>query len=177
MGGLVAVRNDLIYLSRRAKTPADYVFGCNFAINKYVLEAIRGFKPWLGRIKGMLLSGEEWDFVMRALGKGFRVCFSKNALVYHLIPLSKITMERIRKMSTGMSRTRCMLAYEHDFHMPLSEYLIRCSIAMLRDITEIMVHILTLNKPKAMKNIYDLALHLGTVLLCRSTIRKLRDIE
>jgi len=176
LGSLVAVRNDLIYLSRKTRNPADYVFGCNFAIDKHVLRVLKGFKPWLGRIKDMLLSGEEWDFVTRAVGKGFQVCFSRNAIVYHLIPLSKITIGRIKRMSAGMSRTRCVLAYERVFHVSLSKYLIRCSIAALKDVVETILYMLVSDKPRTMKKVYDLVLHLGIVLLCRDTIYRLRGI-
>jgi len=174
LGGLVAIRNDIIYLSGRARNPADYVYGCNFAIDKRVLEAVKGFKPWLGRAKGMLLSGEEWDFVVRAIDKGFHVCFSTDAVVYHLIPPSKITIDRVKRMGVGIARTRCVLAHEHVLHATLGKYLIRCGIAALRDIAVLTIHIFLRDMPKTVKKIYDLITHLATVLLCRDTIRRLR---
>jgi len=177
LGGLIAVRNDLTYMSKRTWNPADYVFGCNFAIDKNVLESLRGFKPWLGRVRGMLLSGEEWDFVSRALSKGFKVCFSGSAFIYHIIPPSKITIKRMMRMCVDMGRTRCILAHERVFNKSLSIYFIYCAIAVFKDLIEAVINMLMLNEPKTMKKIYDSALHLNTILLCKDTIHKLRSIK
>jgi len=171
LGGLIAVRNDIVYLSGEAKSPADYVFGCNFAISKYVLKKVKGFKPWLGRIKGTLLSGEEWDFVTRALNKGFRVCFAKKAIVFHLIPYTKISIERIRRMGIGMGKTRCLLAYEHCLDKSLSFYLLRCATALYKDLIEMPIHLLLNDRPKFIRDLYNLIVHSTSFLMCKRVLK------
>ncbi len=170
LGGIVAVRNDVIYYSRKNVNPQDYVFGCNFAIRRNVLEALKGFKPWLGRRGGLLLSGEEWDLCSRAVMKGFKICMSINSIVYHIIHVSKINSRRILNLSRDLGRTRCLLAYEGVLHRNFPKYLIRTLGATIKDIIEFTLTLLLINYALTMSRIFNFLLHLNTILLCKDAI-------
>ena len=169
LGGIIAVRNDVLLYKRL--NPADYVYGCNFAIDRTALEVTKGFKPWLGRVCGRLLSGEEWDLVSRALRKGLKVCFSKDAVVYHLIPILKISIRRILGMSKGLGETRCILAYEGSIGEKFFIYMLRRYIALFKDFVECLVYMLLGNEVKAVGKIYELLLHINTLIFCKNAIK------
>lgn len=169
LGGIVAVRNDVLLYRRR--NPADYVYGCNFAIDRTTLETTRGFKPWLGRICGKLLSGEEWDLVARAVKKGLKVCFAKNAAVYHLIPVSKINIRRILNMSKDLGRTRCILIYDGSIDEKFSRYMLKRYITLPRDFIECVLYLIAGDFARAVNKIYELLLHLNTIISCKNVIK------
>lgn len=173
LGGIVAIRNDVLFSKK--KNPADYVYGCNFAIDRTVLEITKGFKPWLGRACGKLLSGEEWDLVARAMRKGLKVCFLKDAAVYHLIPASKISIRRILNMSKGLGETRCILAYDGSIDERFSGYILRRYIALPKDFIECLIYLLARNYAQAINKIYELLLHLNTIILCKNAMRGVRE--
>jgi GT2 family glycosyltransferase len=59
-----------------------FMIGCNVAIHHKVFEAIGPFDTGLGR--GTLIdSGEDRDFLYRALKQGFKIVCSPESLVYH----------------------------------------------------------------------------------------------
>lgn len=176
LGGVIAVRNDIAYL--HSARPEDYVYGCNFAVAKYVFRSVKGFKPWLGRVKGMLLSGEEWDFVVRAIKKGFKVCFVPKAIAYHLVPPTKLCISRVWRMAIGIGRTRCILSYEGTLDTSLLRYLFRSTIAILRDLDHLFLDLakipLRKNTANLVRGIYNVVCRLATIFTCRDTLLKTR---
>ena len=174
LGGIIAVRNDIAY-SNGAR-PEDYVYGCNFAVARHVFQSVKGFKPWLGRAKGTLLSGEEWDLVARAVKKGFKVCFVPRAIAYHLVPPTKLNISRVWKMAIGLGRTRCILSHEGTLDVNLLRYLLRSTIAVFKDLDYILLNlakVLLVRKDVAnlIKGIHNVVCHLATALTCRGTIQ------
>lgn len=177
LGGIIAVRNDVAYLN--GARPEDYVYGCNFAVAKYVFESVKGFKPWLGRVKGMLLSGEEWDFVARAIKKGFKICFVPKAIAYHIIPPTKLSISRVWKMAVGLGRTRCILSYEGVLDTNLLKYLFRTTVAIFKDLNFIFLNLakmLLLRRDFAnlVKWVYNVTCHLATILMCKNTLLRVK---
>ena len=61
---------------------SKFMIGCNFAVNRKVFEAVGPFDTGLGR-GTQIDSGEDRDFLYRALKKGFKIVYSPNMLVYH----------------------------------------------------------------------------------------------
>lgn len=170
LGGMVAVRNDIAFA--RARTPADYVYGCNFGVQKRVLESVRGFKPWLGRVGGTLLSGEEWDLVARALARGFRVCFAPRAAVLHVVPPTKISVARVLRMARGTAWTRCVLAYEGSFLHGLRSMLLRYAASIPLDAVRILGFAALGRGSQAMKAFMDLLTHLYAVSECITVLKR-----
>ena len=179
LGGIIAVRNDIAYLN--SIRPEDYVYGCNFAVAKRVFESLKGFKPWLGRIKGTLLSGEEWDFVARAVKKGFKVCFVARAIAYHLIPPTKLHISRVWKMAVGIGKTRCILSYEGILSTALSRYLLLSAIAIFKDLDYIFINLIRMllrkNAANLVKGIYNIICHLTTIFACKSTLLEIKPLS
>ncbi len=165
LGGLLAIRNDIAYAKHR--NVADFVYGCNFAIRRSVLHLVKNFKPWLGRVSGTLLSGEEWDLVIRAAMKNAKICFAPKAAVLHLVPITKISLRRVYNMAKGIGVTRCLLAYEGSLNQSLLKYLLTRIIGI---IIHIVMSLTTTTQPKKLYHVYCVLTNLFSLLLCRETI-------
>ena len=51
------------------------------------------FKTTLGRVKSSLISGEDTDFVQQLYDKGYRGAYSPEAIVHHMIPPERTTLQ------------------------------------------------------------------------------------
>lgn len=158
LGPLVAVRNDVILKSKKSK-PQDYVYGCNFAIHRDVLKVVKGFKPWLGRVRGILLSGEEWDLAARAYHKGLKICLEKKAVVYHVITPNKIILKRIIDLGVTTAMVRALLLYEGTIQKPPVSYLTGCYLILPKDVIEFLYYTLRRRFQNSIKKIHELIVH------------------
>jgi|GEM_PF-1729924 len=159
LGSLVAVRNDIVLLSRRVK-PQDYVYGCNFAMRRNVLKEVKGFKPWLGRVRGTLLGGEESDLVARAYYRGFKICFEKDAVIYHIITPNKITLKRVINAGISTAKVRALLQYEGSIRRSRSLYLVGCCIILPKDVIELLYSIVLGKHQYSVKKLHEFIIHL-----------------
>ncbi len=110
------------YLHYPKKKIIDLIYGTNFSVKKEVFNKIGYFLPNLGRVQGKLLSGEEFEFLLRALKRGFKLGFNPRAIVYHKVFPYRFTLEYIKKRcwSQGASYARILL-----IHKEYKEYLKR----------------------------------------------------
>lgn len=70
----------------------DDIIGCNFAVKRSVFERIGYFSESLGRKYGVLLSGEETEFLQRARRAKLKVLFIPDAKVYHIVYPHRLTL-------------------------------------------------------------------------------------
>ncbi len=112
-GGFVGVGN---YYHVSSGNPLLYVKGGNMAVRKKVFENVGLFKPHLGRVRGKLLSGEESDFVVRAMRKSFSICYVPGAVMYHKIYPYKLSFRYILKHSWNGGVSRRILTLEKTIH-------------------------------------------------------------
>jgi len=92
--------------------PLRYVKGGNMAVRRRVFDEIGLFKPYLGRVRGKLLSGEESDFVVRAMRKRFSVCYVPGAVMYHKVYPYRLGFWYMMKRSWNGGVSRRKLAFE-----------------------------------------------------------------
>jgi hypothetical protein len=51
---------------------------------------IGGFAPHLGKLRGTLLSGEDYDFCRRVQAAGFRAVYCPEMRVHHFVPANRV---------------------------------------------------------------------------------------
>jgi len=101
------------YLHYSKKKIIDLIYGTNFSVTKAVFNKIGYFLPSLGRVRGKLLSGEEYEFLLRAVKLGFRLGFNPKAIVYHKVFPYRFSIEYIKRRcwSQGASYARILLVH------------------------------------------------------------------
>ncbi|MBU4176058.1 MAG: glycosyltransferase [Actinobacteria bacterium] len=86
--------------------PANYVWGCNFAIRKRVLEEVGGFHPDCYPHEMIRYMGDGESAVANEVQKrGYRVLYHPKASVYHHISASRMTLDYLyaRSFNQGIS--------------------------------------------------------------------------
>lgn len=82
--------------------------GVNYAISRELFEEIGGFDESVGVITGrkVQIYGEDSDFTLRALEKGYHVLYNPRSIVFHPVPLSRQTKAFVRNRLkiTGITR-------------------------------------------------------------------------
>ena len=73
--------------------------GGNMAFRRTGLARYGGFDPSLGRVNGRLIGGEENDFFERLLRGGETIWYVPGAVMWHIIPPSKLTADYFRRLS------------------------------------------------------------------------------
>lgn len=89
--------------------PADerwMFYGANMAFRAAVFRTGYRFDERLGRQPGTLISGEETELMMRIARKGGRGFYVPEAVVYHPVPLERMTESYLRRWFVGMGATR-----------------------------------------------------------------------
>ena len=89
---------------------ASHFVGANFAFRRTIFERIGGFHPYLGRSGKGLLSGEDTEYVRRALGSGAVAVFSPRMAVRHWVAPERVDRGYLRRVAKGRGRTRVALA-------------------------------------------------------------------
>ena len=83
----------------------DYPRGSNMTFRKSVFEQIGKFNTALGRIGQNLGGGEEKDIYQRIYSRGLTVYNLPTALVYHAVPVSRTSVDFIRKQAIGVGQS------------------------------------------------------------------------
>lgn len=82
-----------------------YPGGGNMAIRRTAVEHYGAFDPRLGRTGSNPMGGEEKDLFARLRAGGGRIGYVPGAVIYHIIPASKLTPEYFKRLTrmTGVS--------------------------------------------------------------------------
>lgn len=86
------------YMKKEGK---KYPRGSNMTFRTDVFSTCGDFNTSLGRIKRVMLGGEEKDIAFRILNSGMKIAYIPEAIVYHLVPESRTTLEFIREQALG----------------------------------------------------------------------------
>jgi glycosyltransferase involved in cell wall biosynthesis len=96
------------YLSRldlgshwKPVTSPAAAIGANFAFRRTVFDRIGGFRKDLGRKGQVLLSGEETEFIRRALDAGFTMIYSADAWIKHWVARSRVNLNYLSQVAYG----------------------------------------------------------------------------
>jgi glucosyl-dolichyl phosphate glucuronosyltransferase len=71
--------------------PVD-AYGGNMAFSREAIHKVGGFNPSLGRQGGLLLSGEDTDYVRRVAAAGFKVAYSADGWIRHRIQKNRLNL-------------------------------------------------------------------------------------
>ena len=85
------------------------IWTCNMGIRRSLFHRLNGFDEKLGftvKRRAIGLYGEDIEFMIRACQHGARIVFNRNAIVYHILPPSRLTYEyyKRRAISEGYSK-------------------------------------------------------------------------
>ena len=82
--------------------------GGNMAMRRKLFEEIGVFNTSLGRTGKRLLGGEESELFERIGDRGYRCYYVPRAVMYHIIPAEKLTLDYFKRLSlnTGKSQRR-----------------------------------------------------------------------
>ena len=87
--------------------------GGNMAFRRAGLAGYGGFDPSLGRVNGKLIGGEENDFFERLLAGGETIWYVPDAVMWHIIPPSKLTVAYFRRLSYNVGVSQRLRAQIH----------------------------------------------------------------
>ncbi len=79
--------------------------GSNMTFRKSVFDQVGDFNTSLGRIGRNLLGGEEKDIFQRIYSHRLTVYYLPTAIVHHSVPISRTSMEFVRKQSIGVGQS------------------------------------------------------------------------
>jgi GT2 family glycosyltransferase len=91
---------------RSADGSQNLANGGNFAARRAVVDRVGGFHEALGRRGRQLLSGEETEFLKRALASGFRMLHVPEMLVEHRVRAERATVGYLARVVHGTARSR-----------------------------------------------------------------------
>ena len=86
------------------------VVGANFSFRRAVPEKIGDFASGLGRVGQALLSGEDSDFVRRALSAGFKLFYGPGMTVKHWIPAHRTSISYLSRLAKSRGITQVVMA-------------------------------------------------------------------
>jgi len=89
-----------------------YPIGANMAFRKQVFEKYGNFNPELGRCGEGMEGGEEKDIFQRIRLNNEHVFYVPGAMVYHIVPNKRLSMEYIRKQSLGVGKSEILRVYK-----------------------------------------------------------------
>lgn len=107
--------------------------GGNMAIRREALERVGDFDTTLGRTGKRLTGGEESDLFERMAAVGIRPYYVPRAVMYHIIPETKLTREYFRRLSynTGVSQRRRAELHGRVWRLYLGEAVKWCATVAL----------------------------------------------
>lgn len=79
-----------------------YPRGSNMTFRTDVFSVCGDFNTSLGRIKRVMIGGEEKDISFRILDAGMKIAYIPEAIVYHLVPENRTTTEFVREQALGI---------------------------------------------------------------------------
>ncbi|HXH05507.1 MAG TPA: glycosyltransferase family 2 protein [Vicinamibacterales bacterium] len=80
----------LHYSDERQPLGPRTAVGANMIVRRVIMEALGGFAPHLGRLRGTLLSGEDHDFCERLVAAGYRALYCPELIVQHWVPAERL---------------------------------------------------------------------------------------
>jgi glucosyl-dolichyl phosphate glucuronosyltransferase len=92
----------------------NYVWGCNFAIRKPVLQDLGGFHPDAMPEHLLKYRGDgETAVTLKLAQKGYKAVFNPKASIYHFVPTSRMTLEYLYKRgyAQGISDSYTKIRY------------------------------------------------------------------
>lgn len=87
----------------------NMIFGGNFAFKRSVYESVGGFDEKFGRVGQKKMSGEESDFVTKAMLNDFKLGYSPLFIINHLVTPDRITEKALRAFAIGAGRSRSQM--------------------------------------------------------------------
>lgn len=87
--------------------------GGNMAIRRSAVERYGDFDPSLGRVNGKLSGGEESDLFERLLQGGETLWYVPEAVMWHIIPAQKLTLDYFRRLSYNVGVNQRFRAQMH----------------------------------------------------------------
>lgn len=88
-----------------SKKNRKYPRGSNMTFRTNVFNTCGDFNTALGRVKRILIGGEEKDIAFRILDAGFKIAYIPEAVVYHLVPENRTTVRFIREQAIGTGQS------------------------------------------------------------------------
>jgi glycosyltransferase involved in cell wall biosynthesis len=82
----------------------NYFRGSNMTFRKSLFDTFKPFDTRLGRFGTTLTGGEEKELFYRLKNKGVQLWYIADAVVYHLVPAERTTVDFIRKQAEGTGR-------------------------------------------------------------------------
>lgn len=87
--------------------------GGNMAFRRAAIADCGGFDPALGRVGQMLIGGEENDFFERLINSGLQIWYVPDAVMWHIIPESKLTETYFRRLCRNVGVSQRLRARIH----------------------------------------------------------------
>lgn len=91
--------------------------GGNMAFRSAVVTKYGDFDPALGRVNGKLIGGEESDFFQRLQRGGETLWYVPDAVMWHIIPPQKLTLDYFRRLSLNIGVSQRLRA-RRDHRLP-----------------------------------------------------------
>ncbi len=107
--------------------------GGNMAMRRVVFERIGMFDTSLGRTGKQLIGGEESDLFERMAAQGMRCYYVPRAVMYHIIPESKLTHDYFSRLAynTGLSQRRRAELHNRTTALYVGEVMKWCATLLL----------------------------------------------
>ena len=87
------------------KKSQKYPRGSNMTFRTQVFSSCGHFNVALGRVKRILLGGEEKDIAFRILEQKREIAYIPEAIVYHLVPEYRTTSHFIQEQALGIGKS------------------------------------------------------------------------
>jgi glycosyltransferase involved in cell wall biosynthesis len=82
----------------------NYFRGSNMTFRKSLFDTFKPFDTRLGRFGEILTGGEEKELFYRLKNNGIQLWYIADAVVYHLVPAERTTVDFIREQAIGTGR-------------------------------------------------------------------------
>jgi GT2 family glycosyltransferase len=107
--------------------------GGNMAMRRSVFDKIGRFDTSLGRTGKQLIGGEESDLFERIEAAGMACYYVPRAVMYHIIPESKLTLDYFRRLAfnTGLSQRRRAELHNRTTSLYVREIMKWCATLLL----------------------------------------------
>ena len=104
------------YGNRTRLFKRNYFRGSNMTFRKSLFDTFEPFSTRLGRTGDILTGGEEKELFYRLKNNGIQLWYNAEAVVYHLVPAERTTVDFIREQASGTGRgQRIQAQIEGDF--------------------------------------------------------------
>lgn len=87
------------------KKNRKYPRGSNMTFRTNIFNTCGNFNIALGRVKRLLMGGEEKDIAFRILDANYKIAYIPEAVVYHLVPENRTTFQFIREQALGTGKS------------------------------------------------------------------------